>query len=128
MSWNVLRGLPYGKTGGFERQGVVLGIGVRAHGFVGHIYPMRIGKKLKADGCILQIILSLVLGYPGSLDPGEFLFIILPSSVEDRKDHIFVPSVLESVILIVTKEKHLGTGDLLKGGHIQFHNLEWHDL
>ena len=76
----------------------------------------------------MQVVLTLMLGYPWSFDPWEFLFKIVSSAIKDGKDHIFVPPVLESVILVISKEKHTGTINFLKRVHIQLYYLKRHNL
>ena len=106
----------------------MLGIGERPGGGVAHVHAVRIGQELQADGGVLEVVLPVVLGHPGALDPGVFLLEVAAPAVEDGIDHILVPAALEAVPAVVPEEQDLGLGNLLEGGLVQFHDLEGHDL
>ena len=89
---------------------------------------MRIGKELETYGRILEVVFAVVLCHPRSFDPRVLLFVVWTASVEDGEDHVVVPSVLESMVLVVSPEEDLRLRDLLECHWIELYDLERHEL
>ena len=113
---------------GLEGQRVVLRVGEGAHRAVRDVDAVRVGEELQADGGILEVVFAVVLGHPGTFDPGIFLFEVVAAPVEDGVDHVVVGALLEAVLLVVAEEEDLGAGDLLEGRLVQLDDLEGHQL
>ena len=105
-----------------------IGVDERSGGAVGDVDAVGVGNELKADGGVLQIVLAVVLGHPGTFDPGELLGAVIAASAEDGVDHVLGLARLEAVVLDVAEEKRNGFGLFLEGLGVEFDDLERHDL
>ena len=88
-------------------QRIMLRISIWTHRIVCNIDSVRIGKEFETDGSILEIVFAVVLCHPRSFDPWILLLIVRTATVEDREDHVIIPSVLESMVLVVSPEEDL---------------------
>ena len=85
---------------------------------------MRVGQKFETNGCILQVIFSVVFYHPRAFDPWDF-FGKVRSVVEEREDNVFLSSSLKSVVFRVAKATNDWVALFLESVvGIKFNNLD----